>query len=235
MADLSHPMTIRVEKLSCELLTVVRRLLILSDCRCKLSSVFREPLTPAVRHGWRSSSLTGQQGQMSQIRCSLSLHRESKIQDFFWCRGRGGKMHNWSGHYLQKILPFNDHGRSESCPQQKTEPFYQRYNPFQVTVCPKKQFFWQKSRTLQWRTVKKTKMFFVVFPKRLKISQKFQQIQVQCSKGYQLKNFDKNLMKSKSTLLKIRKKENFLYLGNPWRKKIHAKTFYFLKNSRNLW
>ena len=36
-------------------------------------------------------------------------------------------------------------------------------------------------------------------------------------------------MKNKSTLLKIRKKENFLYLGNPWRKKIHAKTFYFLK------
>ena len=42
-------------------------------------------------------------------------------------------------------------------------------------------------------------------------------------------------MKNKSTLLKIRKNKNFLYLGNPWRKKIHAKTFNFLKNSRNLW
>ena len=40
-------------------------------------------------------------------------------------------------------------------------------------------------------------------------------------------------MKNKFTLLKIRKNENLLYLGNPWRKKIRAKTFKFLKNSRN--
>ena len=36
-------------------------------------------------------------------------------------------------------------------------------------------------------------------------------------------------MKNKSTLLKIRKNENFLYLGNTWRKKIHAKTFFFIR------
>ena len=36
-------------------------------------------------------------------------------------------------------------------------------------------------------------------------------------------------MKNKSTLLKIRKNENFLYLGNPWRKKFMQKHFIFLK------
>ena len=33
-------------------------------------------------------------------------------------------------------------------------------------------------------------------------------------------------MKNKSTLLKIRKNEKFLYIGNTWRKQIHAKPFY---------
>ena len=33
------------------------------------------------------------------------------------------------------------------------------------------------------------------------------------------------MMKNKSTLLKIRKHENFPHLGDQW-KKIHAKTFY---------
>ena len=37
-------------------------------------------------------------------------------------------------------------------------------------------------------------------------------------------------MKNKS--VKIRKKENFLYLGNPWTKSNHAETIYFLKNIR---
>ena len=36
-------------------------------------------------------------------------------------------------------------------------------------------------------------------------------------------------MKNKSAPLKIRKNENILYLGNPWREKIHAKTFYLKK------
>ena len=34
-------------------------------------------------------------------------------------------------------------------------------------------------------------------------------------------------LKNRSTLLKTRKKIKFLYLCNRWRKKIHAKTFYF--------
>ena len=42
-------------------------------------------------------------------------------------------------------------------------------------------------------------------------------------------------MKNKSTLLKIRKNKNFLNFLTPGGKKICAKTFYFLKNSRNLW
>ena len=36
-------------------------------------------------------------------------------------------------------------------------------------------------------------------------------------------------MKNKSTLLKIRKNENFLYLGNHWRKRIHANILFFKK------
>ena len=40
-------------------------------------------------------------------------------------------------------------------------------------------------------------------------------------------------MTNKSTLLKVRKNQNVLYLGNTWMKEIHAKTIYFLKNSRN--
>ena len=36
-------------------------------------------------------------------------------------------------------------------------------------------------------------------------------------------------MTNKSTLLKIRKIEKFQYLSNHWRKKLHAKTFYFKK------
>ena len=49
------------------------------------------------------------------------------------------------------------------------------------------------------------------------------------------KKFQKYVMKNKSTLLKIRKNVKFLFLWNHWRKKIHAKTFYFLKNTRNHW
>ena len=36
-------------------------------------------------------------------------------------------------------------------------------------------------------------------------------------------------MKNKSTLLKIRKNENFLYLGNPWRKKFMQNILFFKK------
>ena len=36
-------------------------------------------------------------------------------------------------------------------------------------------------------------------------------------------------MKNKSTLLNIRKNENFLYLGNPWRKKNSCKNSLFFK------
>ena len=36
-------------------------------------------------------------------------------------------------------------------------------------------------------------------------------------------------MKTKSTLLKIRKIENFQHLNNHWRKKIHAKIIIFFK------
>ena len=36
-------------------------------------------------------------------------------------------------------------------------------------------------------------------------------------------------MKNKSTLFKLRKNENFLYLSNPWRKKFTQKHFIFEK------
>ena len=55
------------------------------------------------------------------------------------------------------------------------------------------------------------------------------QIQILGSKSYLLKKFQTFLMKNKSTLLKIRKNENFLYLGNPWRKKFMQNILFFKK------
>ena len=46
---------------------------------------------------------------------------------------------------------------------QKTESDYRLYNPFYVSVCPKKSFFQQKSRALWWCTVKKTKTLLLYF------------------------------------------------------------------------
>ena len=52
-------------------------------------------------------------------------------------------------------------------------------------------------------------------------------------KGLSFQN-KKNMIKNKSTLLKIRKNENFTFLGTPWRKKIHTNFLFFFKFEESL-
>ena len=48
------------------------------------------------------------------------------------------------------------------------------------------------------------------------------------------KNVFLNLIENRTTLLKIRKNENILYLGNSWRKNIQAKNTLFLNKIQGI-